>query len=73
MIIIALVIGLVVAFVGTGVLRSQLKSVKWQESAAMYETERLSLSNKRDIFLYRRVTKIPKPKNDNHGPGGPRH
>lgn len=79
---IALVVGLVVALIVTGVLRGQLKSVRSQANATDYVKQgSLEVSESRDFFLYRQVSRRPKPKNNgssthrsssgtSHGGGG---
>lgn len=55
-------IGLVVALIVTGVMRSKLSSVSFQTGAANYVRENsLKLNTSRDIYLYRTVTKTPIP------------
>ena len=62
-ILIAIVIGLLVALLVTGVMRASLKSVSKQYSADFYEKEQgLDLKKTKDVFLYRRVDRVPKPK-----------
>ena len=52
----ALGIGLVLAWVIVGVMKSQLRSVAFQENAASYVREgSMKLTNQRDLFLYRDV------------------
>ncbi len=61
--IIALVIGFVVAFIATGVMRSKLKSVRFQPAATAYtkpDSMRVTVAN--DLFLYRTVHRTKKAK-----------
>ena len=52
----ALGIGLVLAWVVVHVMKSQLRSVAFQENAASYVREgSMKLTNQRDLFLYRNV------------------
>ena len=54
--VLALGIGLVLAWVIVGVMKGQLRSVAFQENAASYVREgRMKLTNQRDLFLYRDV------------------
>ena len=54
--VLALGIGLVLAWVIVGVMKSQLRSVAFQENAASYVREgSMKLTNQRDLFLYRDV------------------
>lgn len=60
--VICLVIGLVVAFIATGSMRGQLKSVRQQAKADDYVTPgSLQLTGSRDLFLYTQVTKTERP------------
>ena len=54
--VLALGIGLVLAWVIVGVMKSQLRSVAFQENAASYVREgSMNLTNSRELFLYRDV------------------
>lgn len=60
---IAIIIGLLVALIVTGIMRAGLKSVGKQYSADFYEKEQgLTLTKQKDVFLYRKLDKFPKPK-----------
>ncbi len=62
-IIIAIVVGLVVALIVTGIMRASLKSVAFQHSAKFYENEEgLHLTRSQDIFMYKRTDRTAKPK-----------
>ena len=66
-ILISLAVGFLIAFIATAVMRSKLKSVRSKSGASDYVKEgsfRLTRSN--DLYLYRRVTRRAKPK-DNGG------
>ena len=64
-IIIYIVIGIVVAFLVTGAMKAQLKSVQSQSSAASYiRSGSMVLTANEDLFLYRNVSRTPKPKNN---------
>lgn len=68
--IIALVVGFVVALIVTGIMRAQLKSVRTRDTAGDYMKQgSLRITQSSDIFLYRNVTRQAKPKN-NSGSGG---
>lgn len=72
-ILIALGCGFVVAFIVTAVLKHQLKSIRAQSGAANYmKSGSLNVTVSRDIFLYRNVTKIPKPRDSGSSGGGSR-
>lgn len=69
----AIVIGLVVALLVTGVMRAGLKSVSKQYSADFYGKEQgLELKKTKDVFLYRTLDKIPKPKEQPRQNNAPR-
>ena len=68
---IAVAIGLVVALIVTGVMKSQLKSVHSQSAADTYvKSGSLNITHKQDLFLYRNVTRKPKPKGNSGGRSG---
>lgn len=74
---IAVVIGIVVAFIVVFVMKAQLKSVRSQPAANSYIVNgSFVLSHSRDIYLFRNVTRTPKPQNNSssssrsHGGGG---
>ena len=65
-ILICLLIGIVAAFIVTGVMKAELKTVKSQSDAGSYvRYNSLELTQSRDIYLYRNVTRRAKPKNEN--------
>ncbi len=69
--VISVIIGLIIAFLYTGFLKSQLKTVKSKPSASDYVIPgSFSLTGQRDVYLYSNVTKTPKPKNNNTGSRG---
>ena len=59
---IALGIGLVVAFIVTGSMKSALKSVAMRQAAEYVRPGSLQLSRSQDIFLYRTVSRRERPK-----------
>ena len=67
-------IGLVVGLIVAGIMALCMKSVRMQSSAADYvRPGSMQLTTQRDIFLYSRVTRTPKPKNNSSSgsrPGG---
>lgn len=66
-----IIIGLVLAFIPVGVLKRQLKSVSASRAAASYvRPDSFHLIRSDDRFLYRRVSKSPRPKPSNSGGGG---
>ncbi len=78
---ICLVIGLVVALIAVGNMKSKLKTVRPQRAAQSYVKKgSMNVSQSRDLFLYSKVTRTEKPKDDSsthtsssgttHGGGG---
>ncbi len=66
MIIVAIVVGLIIGLIVTGIMRAGLKSVHLQSNAEVYiRGTGLNLTKNRDIFLYSKVDKTAKPKDDN--------
>ena len=64
-VLICLLIGAVVAFIVTGILKGQLKSVRRQNTANNYICDgSLQLTKSRDMFLYRNVSRRAKPQNN---------
>ena len=67
----ALGIGLALAWVVVHVMKSQLRSVAFQENAASYVREgSMKLTNQRDLFLYRDVHRTERPKETDSGSSG---
>ena len=70
-ILVSIGIGLVVALIVVLVMKSQLKSVRFQSAAANYLKDgSLQVSNANDVFLYRHVNRVAKPKNNSSSSGG---
>jgi uncharacterized protein len=68
---IALIIGLVAALVTILVMRSRMNTAKLQKNAANYlKAGSFRLRQHSDMFLYSRVTRTAKPKNNTSGGGG---
>lgn len=74
-ILICLAIGVLAAFIVTGVMKSQLKSVRAKAGASDYVVPgSLQVKVARDLFLFRTVSRTPKPKNNSDsGSGGRSH
>jgi len=73
----AVIIGIIIAFIVVFIMKSQLKTVRFQPAASNYPKEgSLNITQSRDIYLYSTVTRTPKPKNNSSGGGsgsaGPR-
>lgn len=67
---IGLIVGLATGLIVTGIMRSALKSVREQKYAGSYVKDgSLNITVARDIFLYRTVSRVPRPR-DNGGGGG---
>ena len=65
--VIAVAAGLIIAAIATGVMKSQLKSVRFQATADNYVTPgSMQLTRSNDIFLYSHLDKREKPR-DNGG------
>ncbi len=68
---VSLGIGLVVALISTGVMRSKLKSVHKQTTATQYVDRRgVNLEESRDLFLYSNVVKTYIPRSNPSGRSG---
>lgn len=74
-IVMGLIIGLVVAFVATSIMRGKLKSVRMQPSASDYlKQNSLKVTQRQDVFLYSNVSKIRRETNSSsHGGGSSTH
>lgn len=65
---IGLAVGLGIGLTVTGVMRASLKSVREQRYAGNYVKEgSMNITDARDIFLYRTVTRVAKPKESSSG------
>ena len=63
LLLICLAIAFVIALIATGIMKSQLKSVYSQSKADNYmKSGSMKLTKKNDLFLYRRVDRREKPK-----------
>ncbi len=72
----ALIVGFVISLIVTGIMRAQLKSVRQQNAATTYVKKgSMNVSESRDLFLYRNVTRVKIPKNNSSsgGSGGGNH
>ena len=73
-IVIALVVGFIIGKIYTGKLKGQLQSVTAQKAAAGYIRDgSLNVTNARDFFLYRSVTKTAKESDSSSGGGSSTH
>lgn len=65
---IAIIIGMVCAFIICGIMKSNLKSVKFQSGASSYiRNGSMNVTESRDIFLYRNISRVARPKDNNTG------
>ncbi len=68
------VVGVVIAFIAVLIMKSQLKSVRFQHAAHNYlKNGSLNLTTSRDIFLYSTISRTPKPKDTSSSSGGGSH
>ena len=62
---VSIVIGFVVALIAVLVMKGQLKSVRRQSAASNYlKAGSMNVTESRDVFLYRNVTKVKKAENN---------
>ncbi len=67
----ALIVGLIAAFIGMSVMKSGMKSVSMRESATDYlRAGSFKPGRQQDLFLYHTVTMTARPKNDDNDGGG---
>ena len=67
----SLIIGLIVAFIATGVMKGKLKTVRRKASASDYlKPGSLQLNGQSDVFLYSNVVRTAKPKDTGSSSGG---
>ena len=68
---ISLAIGFAVAFIATGIMRAQLRSVRTQTGAREYTVPGSKhLTRSTDLFLYRTLDRRRKPQNTSSGSRG---
>lgn len=68
---ISLGIGLVIALIAVGSMKSKLKTVRYKAEANSYvRPGSMNITVSRDLFLYRTVAVTPKPKNNGGSDGG---
>lgn len=61
-VLICIIIGVIVAFIVTGIMKGKLKSVRSQRDAGSYvDPGSFHLTNRLDLFLYRNISRRPKP------------
>ncbi len=69
-IVISLVVGFLFALIPMGVLKKQLNTVAMQTGAADYQKNGVHITDSRDLFLYRNLSKRAKPKDPPRTSGG---
>lgn len=70
----SLIIGLIVAFIATGVMKGKLKTVRRKASASDYlKPGSLQLNGQSDVFLYSNVVRTAKPKDTGSSGGSSTH
>lgn len=73
-ILIALLVGFVIAFIATAVMRARLKTVRAKSGAADYvKKDSFRLTGESDRYLYRNVTRRARPKDNDSGGGSGTH
>ena len=71
--VISVIIGLVIALIVTGIMRSKLKSVRSKMAASDYvRPGSMRVTVRRDLYLYRTVSRRPKPKSSGGSSGSRR-
>lgn len=72
--IVALIVGLVAGVVTAFILKNQLKSVRQQKQANVYiKTGSMQITESRDLFLYRQVSRTEKSSTQSSGSGSSRN
>lgn len=67
-------VGIAVSLIVTGIMKSKLKSVSFQNSAASYvKANSLRITESRDMFLYHTVSRREKPKTSSGSGGSSTH
>ena len=62
---ISIAVGVGIALIITGVMRSKMKTVRFVHTAGNYiKHGSMNITRRHDIYLYSTVTKIPKPQNN---------
>lgn len=69
--VIAFVISFVIALISVGIMRLRMNTAKPKGTATEYiKKGSFKLTSEKDIFMYSKVTKTPKPKEDNNDSSG---
>ena len=71
---IALIVGFVIALIATGVMKGKLKTVRFQSAASNYvKANSMNVTESRDMFLYSHVDRRAKPKDTDSSSGSSTH
>lgn len=71
---VSILLGVIFAGIVVGVMCGKLKTVRPQKTANSYiKIGSMMLTDSRDLFLYRTVTKTPRPRPENHSGGSSVH
>lgn len=71
---IALIVGFVIALLATGVMKGKLKTVRFQSAASNYvKANSMNVTESRDMFLYTHVDRRAKPKDTDSSSGSSTH
>ena len=74
LLVITLPVGIILSFLITGIMKSKLKSVRRQSAASNYVREgSVNITDSRDVFLYRSVSKTAKEKSSSSSSGSSTH
>ena len=69
--VVSLIVGLVAALIITAIMAAKLKSVRFKHQAEDYiRPGSMRVTESRDIYLYRNVTRRPRPKSNSSGGNG---
>lgn len=69
--VVCIAVGFVAAFIATGMMRSKLRTVRWQAAASSYiRDQSLEVTQSRELFLYRNVVRTAIPRNNSSSRGG---
>lgn len=72
--VIAIIVAVIVAFAGTGSMKSKLKSVRSKPAASDYvKNGSLNITNSNDMYLYRHVSKVKIESSSSSGGGSSSH
>lgn len=64
----ALIIGMILSLIITGIMRYQMKTVRKQAAASVYiKPGSMNVSGRSDLFLYSKINKAAKPKDNDSG------